>query len=252
MFQTHYPALVGAYATALVGWWIVQSLVRLWPVSKSPAFEHPLREFFYALLGGVGVILLGMLWSRGIRLPETGTLAPLVSAVNQLWIFLPAFLVPVIRRQPRDTFWWGGNGTMYRVALGLILAAIAVSAYAFLREGAARPWTILGRTLTYEHLGDLVQVICEDFLIALLLVRLGAKIGAVWAALLVAVLFAAGHIPALLANGASLNELASLAIDFVLAAGIFLTLARARDILWFIPIHFILDMLQFDPVALAH
>gem|GEM_PF-3716517 len=53
-----------------------------------------------------------------------------------------------------------------------------------------------------------------------------------------------------MSTGASLDQLGSLAIDAALAAGVLLTLLRSRDIFWFWPVHFMLDMAQFYRVVL--
>ena len=251
MFSSHYPALVGAYSAALTGWWIARRYVRLWPASPTPHFEHPLREFLYAVLGGIGVIAIGMLWSRGIRLPEQGALRPVAASLNQLVIFCPILLVPLIRRHGRDTAWLGGTKVLYRIAVGLLLGAVAILMYSYLRIDAAPFWVILSRFFVYDHLGKLLQVLLEDLAIAILIVRLAARVGDFRAAFGVAALFVAGHIPALLSAGAGMSDIGSLLIDFCLALGILFTLTKSRDVLWFWPLHFMLDMAQFDPLVLA-
>ncbi len=252
MFPTHYPALVGAYFVALAGWWIARRFVRWWPASAAPHLEHPFREFLYALLGGIGVLAIGMLWSRGIRIPEQGTLRPVAASLNQILIFCPILLVPIIRRQGRDTVWLGGSKVHYRIGMGLVLGAIAIIVYSYLRIGAAPAWVILSRFVAFDQLDRLVQVFLEDLALAILMVRLAAKIGDLWSAVGVAALFAAGHIPALLSSGASIGDLGGLMVDFGLAVGILYTLTKSRDILWFWPVHFMLDMAQFDRLVLTH
>jgi hypothetical protein len=250
MFQTHYPALVGAYFVALVIWWVARRFTSMWPASPSARFEHPMREFLYALLGGVGVVAMGMLWSRGIKLPEDGAFGPLLGAVNQVLIFSPILLVPIFRRQTLDTVWCGGSRIPLRIGAGVLIGAAAIVSYSWLRVGSASGLTILGRIFVYGHLDELVQVLLEDVALAILIVRLTAKIGAAWAAACVGILFALAHIPALLSGGATLSSLGSLVIDSALAVAILFTLTRARDILWFWPLHFMLDLAQFDRIVL--
>jgi hypothetical protein len=85
----------------------------------------------------------------------------------------------------------------------------------------------------------------EDIAIAILMVRFAAAIGPRRAILVVAALFAAGHIPALLATGGTQAELISLVRDAALAAGVIAVALRGADvwILW--PIHFAMDMSQW-------
>jgi hypothetical protein len=85
----------------------------------------------------------------------------------------------------------------------------------------------------------------EDLAIAVLFVQIAAALHPRWAILLVAALFAGGHLPALFANGASAGEMFGLVRDFGLGVLVIGTLWRGADIIWFWPVHFALDMTQF-------
>jgi len=90
-----------------------------------------------------------------------------------------------------------------------------------------------------------MQVFLEDITIALIFVRLSAWIGSKKAIVLVAILFAAGHIPSLLANGFVITELGSLLFDMAIGIVILSALSKSKDIWWFFMLHFALDMTQF-------
>jgi len=90
-----------------------------------------------------------------------------------------------------------------------------------------------------------VQVLFEELSIAILFVRLAAALGSRYAMLLVAVLFAAGHIPALTTNGVTVQELLGVLRDAGLGLLVIGTLARSGDVAWFFPVHYALDMTQF-------
>ena len=64
-------------------------------------------------------------------------------------------------------------------------------------------------------------------------------------AAIVAALFAAGHVPGMLASGAGVAELIPLILDAALGVGILLVLNRSADIWWFWCVHFAMDMTQF-------
>jgi hypothetical protein len=121
--------------------------------------------------------------------------------------------------------------------------------YSVLREGADTPWQLLSRIWRYERIDEATQVLLEDVSIAILFVRLAAAIGRGRATLVVACLFAAGHIPAMLSAGATPSELAGLVRDAALGTLAILALRRSRDVLWFWPVHFCLDMTQFTTVS---
>jgi hypothetical protein len=246
----HYSALVLAYAVALAGWFAANQALRgTWPLSPIAHFDRPWREFGIAFLGVVGVLAVGQLWVRGVRLPETGAVGPLFGAVNQLFIFAPVVLVPVIRRQPWSTAWLGKRKLLFRLAAGTVLSVLAVCAYAWLRDGADSPWSILRRIWVFDHVDELTQVFLEDVAIAIVFVRLAAATGRGRAILLVALLFAAGHIPSMVSQGARLEEIAVLLRDAALGTAAIFVIQRSRDVVWFWLVHFSMDMTQFDHVT---
>jgi hypothetical protein len=249
MFESHYSAMVVSYVVALGGWLVANRVwPRLWPRRDAIAFAHRWRELGVAIIGVVAVIGIGQLWSSGIRLPETGTAGPMFGAINQALIFAPMLLVVALRRQPWSTAWLSRDRLGWRLLVGIALSFVAVTTYSFVRHGAASPWTLVGRIWQYGHVDELTQVFLEDMTIAILFVRMAAAIGTRWSAVIVAGLFAAGHIPALLASGTSGGELLSLVRDAALGTAVILVLNRSRDIVWFWLIHFALDLLQFAKV----
>jgi hypothetical protein len=250
VFEEHYPPLVISYLVALGGWLAVSRVAhRVWPHEPVESFVRPWKEFGIALLGAIGILAMGQLWSRGIRLPEHGVLGPVFGAVNQLLIFAPLLLVPVARRQSWATAWLPGGRLPMRLLVGLVLACVSVTAYAILRAGADAPWVVLSRIWRYEHVDKMAQVFLEDLTIAILFVRLAGAIGSRWATVIVACLFAAGHIPAMVSEGATWVELAGLLRDAGLGVAVILVLQRSRDVAWFWCIHFCLDMTQFPRVS---
>jgi hypothetical protein len=250
VFQEHYPALVIAYLVALGGWLAVSSIgPQLWPREPTTGFARPWKEFGIALVGAIGILAAGQLWSRGIRLPEEGDIGPVLGAINQVLIFAPILLVVVIRRQSWATAWLPRRRIGWRLLVGFILASLAVTAYSLLRAEASAPWDLLGRIWRYEHVDEMTQVFLEDLAIAILFVRLAAAIGIRWATVVVACLFAVGHVPAMVSQGATWSELGGLLGDAGLGVAVITVLQRSRDVAWFWCIHFCLDMTQFAKVS---
>ena len=250
MFGDHGTPLVLAYAAALGGWLLSARVLRsVWPREPRFRFAHPWREVGAASLGAIGVLALGQLWIRGIRLPEEGALAPVLGAINQSIIFAPLLLVPAIRRQPLTSAWLPRPRIAMRLLVGFVLAAVAVIVYASLREGADSPFALLGRIWRYENLDKMVQVFLEDVAIAIVFVRLSAAIGNAWTVVVVATLFAAAHIPALISSGGSPADLAGLLRDAAIGSAVIAVLQRSRDIVWFWCVHYCLDMTQFARIS---
>jgi len=91
----------------------------------------------------------------------------------------------------------------------------------------------LDRIWHYENIDEIVQVFLEDVTAAILFVRLASAVGNRWATVVVACLFAAGHIPEMLSKGATWLELTGLLRDAGLGVAVILVLQRSRDIVWF-------------------
>ena len=250
MFQEHYPALAISYLIGLGGWLAVSGIGRqLWPHEPAEVFARPWKEFGIALVGATGILAVGQLWSSGIRLPEQGTFGPVFGAINQVLIFAPILLVVITRRQSWATAWLPRRRIVLRLLVGLMLASLAVTAYSLLRAGANTPWVLLGRIWRYEHFDEMVQVFLEDLTIAILFVRLAGAVGRGWATVIVACLFAVGHVPVMVSQGATWSELGGLMRDAGLGVVVIAVLQRSRDVAWFWCIHFCLDMTQFAKVS---
>ncbi len=250
LFPEHYPSLVVAYLVGLCGWLVASRFApNVWPRKREDGFTRPWKELGVALVGALGILAMGQLWTRGIRLPEEGALGPVLGAINQGLIFAPILLVVVLRRHSWSTAWLPGRRVPVRVVTGLVLASLAVSAYSLVRAGAQAPWIVLSRIWRYEHLDLMAQVLLEDLTIAILFVRLAGAIGSPWATVVVACLFAAGHIPAMVAHGATWVELGGLLRDAGLGVAVILDLQRSRNVAWFWCIHFCLDMTQFPRIS---
>lgn len=251
MFSEHYPSLVVAYVVGLCGWLLASRfLPRVWPSDPDHiSFARPWLEFRIALLGAVGVLVMGQLWMKGIRLPEGGALRPILGSLNQVLIFAPILLVLVLRRQPWATAWLPRAWIGMRLLVGLVLASLAVTAYSLVRDGVDEPWVVLSRIWRYEHVDKMVHVFLEDLTIAILFVRIAGAIGTRWAVVTVAFLFAAGHIPVMVSQGATSFEMILLLRDVGLGVAAILVLKRSRDIVWFWCIHYCLDMTQFAELS---
>lgn len=246
MFEEHYPPLVCAYALGLVGWLLAGRLLPwVWPSKPCERLAHPWRELGIALLAALLIPALGLLWSHGVRLPEQGALGPVCGALNQVLIFSPILLVPVLRRQPWTSAWLPRRYLATRLLAGLVLSTLALAAYSWLRAGAPTPPALLTKVWRYDHLDEMAQVLLEDLAVAILFVRLSSAMGSRAATVLVACLFAAGHLPAMVSQGATWPELAALLGDAALCVAVLLVLQRSRDVVWFWCLHFALDMTQF-------
>jgi hypothetical protein len=249
MALSHYGALLVGYTTALLGWvavWRVwPSPSSPWPPRAAPTFARPWREVLWALVASAAVIGVGQLYVHGLRLRAPCALAPVAEAVNQIVIFSPLLVLLALRHQSLATAWLPTDRVWARVGVGLLLALLAVAAFTAVRPVGGAWATVVSRVYRPHNLPTLVQVLLEDVAIAILFVRLRAALGRRASVVLVAVLFAAGHVPTLLATHAAPRELAALVLDAALGVGAITVLQRSADVWWFWQVHFAMDMMQF-------
>lgn len=246
MSTSHYAALLFSYAIALLAMsGLARRARRLWPAGEPARFAQPWRELAGALAAIVAVLVIGMVYTRGWLLPATSTHRPALDALNQVVIYAPFLLLLVLRRHGLDTAWLPRHGVPARVAIGLAVAGLALFAYALARPGLAAWPRLVAEVYAPGHISYLVQVLLEDVSIAIVFVRLRGALGPRWTLVLVAALFAAAHVPGMLASGADASALGRLSGDLVLGVLALTLLQRLRDVWWFWMVHFALDMTQF-------
>jgi hypothetical protein len=248
----HHQALLAGYTAGLLGWLGIARVRRdLWARRGPSPFAQPWREVGLALLACGAVVGLGQVYVLGYRLRVQGPLGPLAEAVNQVVIFAPIFLLLVMRRHGPDTAWLPADRVWQRLLVGVGLALFAILAYTLTRaESDAWP-TVLARVWRPKNVSYAVQVFCEDVAVAVLLVRFRAAVGTRLSVLLVAGLFAAAHLPTLIAQGVPLGQTLSLLLDAGLGVRARVVLCRAQDMWWFWCLHTAMDLMQFDALPPA-
>lgn len=243
--MSHSLFLAVAYATACALWWATSRVVPLWKNPERPAFAKPWRDVLWVLLGVIGTIALGQLWSQGIKLKAGGALGVLAESINQIVIFAPILLIPVLRRDGWASAWVQRNALPLRVAIGVAFALVVLFLFSQLESGAPSYGETLRGVFAPSRADLAVQVLLEDLAIAILFVRLAAAMGPRKTIGVVAFLFAAAHIPAMVANGYHEGDITGLIRDAGLGIVVLGTAWRSADIAWLWPVHFALDMTQF-------
>jgi hypothetical protein len=240
----HYISLIFAYATGMGIWFLLNYFFpSLWKPEERIYFNKPYLEFAFSIIAVFAILGIGQLYIRSLLIPNDGNI--LVDALNQFIIFSPVFVLILIRKQSLATLWLPKSRVVIRLLAGLLIALFSVVTYWLTRSGANGLGNILINIYHYQNISHLVQVFMEDVTIALIFVRLSAWIGNKWSILLVAVLFAAGHIPSLVTNGTTFIELGSLIIDALLGVLVLTAVSKSKDIWWFFMVHFAIDMTQF-------
>jgi hypothetical protein len=237
-------ALALGYGIAIAGWAaLLIAWPGLWP--KQPlSFERPWREVLWAFAGVLGVILVGQAYVAGFRLRGTGGLRVVAESVNQLVIFAPMLAIPILRGHDLTTAWIRRDRIWLRLAIGTALSIAAVGVFTAL-HGPTRWPAAVAEIYRPRNAHIAVQVLLEDIAIAILVVRLAAALGKGRAVALAGILFAAGHVPTMIAVGVSVAELAALLRDAALAIAVISLAIRAADVWVLWPMHFAMDMMQY-------
>src|SRR5215468_6962424 len=134
--MSHTLALVIAYATICALWWAVSRLLPLWRQPERPVLAHPWIEIGFALAAVAAVLVLGQLWSHGIRLYAPGIWSTVAESVNQFLIFSPIVLLPLIRKQGWASAWIQRSRLWARLGIGLGFSVVALLVYSSLESGA--------------------------------------------------------------------------------------------------------------------
>lgn len=237
-----YLGLLAGYVAAAGIFWVLflaaPGIMQAQPVQ----IQRPWLELVLLAVGIAGVIGVGQLYVAKMLLPEEGEL---FQSLNQILIFAPALVVLVFLRP----FWAKNFLPPDRAAsglgLGLVLALLAFTAFIAASRGIGAWPGAAGQVLSFGNISIVVQVVLEDILIAALAARLAAATNA-WVAIgVTAALFAAAHVPAMLAEGASLTELWTLLLDTGLGVLVIGAIIMSRNVWWFIPVHSVMDLTQF-------
>jgi uncharacterized membrane protein len=240
----HYISLIAAYGTGVLLWFLANYIFKsIWKDQEIITFEKPWMEFVFSIMAVVSIIGIGQLYVRDLMIPNDDN--KVIDAINQFLIFSPTLLLIAIRKQPIKTIWLPKSKYLHRLALGFVIAVSSLVVYWVTRKNAPSFENLFINTYHPKNISHLVQVFMEDITIALIFVRLSAWIGNQRTIVIVAVLFAVGHIPSLLSSGFAITELGSLFLDTLIGVLVLSAISKSKDVWWFFILHFTLDMSQF-------
>lgn len=245
--SSHYIGLMagyGAVAAAIWALWAARTpFLRLGP----PTVRRPWLDLGLLLAAAVGVIAVGQAYTAGWLFSHDN---PALECLNQILIFAPMLVVQALRPQPFATSGLPARGWP-GLLLGCLLALAALAIFLAVQGRLDDYVALLGFVFRPGHAPQAVQVLLEDVAIAAVLLRLAAALGPRVAVGLAAALFAAAHIPAILASNGSLADLQTLVLDTVIGVMVLAAVLRTRAIWWLFPIHYVMDMTQFFEPAVG-
>ena len=241
----HYIGLFAAYAViTVIRLGILRHVPGLIPLPEAARITRPGRELAFLGLAVVAVIGVGQLHVAGLLLPGDHAWGGVTEAANQVLIFLPLVICLIGMKADWNSVLFSGGRLGRRLALGMGLAVLSLLVFSIASPANVALGQLIHPMGELENLHFPVQVFFEDLFIAACLARLAAALSVRKAVVLVAVLFAAGHIPALLATGAQPQELITLVADVILGAMVFGSILKTRDFAWIWPVHVVMDFTQ--------
>jgi hypothetical protein len=237
-----YLGLLAGYVAAAGVFWVLFLAAPGIIQAQAAQFQRPWLELLALAIGIAGVLGVGQLFVAKMLLPDEGVL---FESLNQILIFAPALVVLAFFQPFTMKNFLPLDRAVSGLGLGLVLALLAFTAFIAASRGMGAWADAAAQTLRFENVPIVVQVALEDILIAALAARLTAATN-VWVAIgVTAALFAVGHIPAMLAEGASLTDLWTLMLDTGLGVMVIGAIIVARNVWWFIPVHSVMDLTQF-------
>lgn len=244
--QSHYAGIAMGYglATAVV-WFLWAATPAVIKAHDEITFERPWASLGLIVLAVAATLGIGQLYVRHLLLPEPNVL---FQALNQALIFAPIVIVAALHKQRLASGGAPFGFAMVGLPIGAVLAVAALTAYAYTRGLGGELLQLTEFVLRTDNVGYAVQVLLEDLAIAALALRLRGVIGTRWTVVAVAVLFAVGHIPALLAGGDSIiAELPSLGVSVAIGLMVMGAVLATRSIWWVWPVHTSMDITQLYP-----
>lgn len=241
----HYIGLFSAYAViATIRYGLLKSVPNLIPVPGPLEIEKPGRELFFLFLTVLAVIVIGQFYSAGMLIASSGSLAGILEAINQILIFSPIFVFLWFVKPSAVSIYLVPELLAKRLFLGVFLAGLALLVFVLATPADLTLLQLLSPMWKLENLDFPVQVFFEDLFIAMCLARLSCLVSVKRTIVIVAVVFAAAHIPAFLAAGDTPVELLSLVADTALGIMVFGTVLMTRDFIWVWPVHVVMDFTQ--------
>lgn len=245
----HYYQILGiSYGLALMLWW-GYSIILINNNQSIPSIRKPWLKAGIVVGCGVLTISFGQLYVNNFLIPDyrIGSFQ-LGECINQIIIYSPFLLYFPITGERLDTAWLPAKVWKSQIVVGMIIACIALIAFCLMAK--SQPLDRVFRNVFHiQNAHHSIQIFLEDLAISMFLARLSVGMGkkfTILSILIVSFLFALGHFPANLESGKPIIEIGtSLLMDWALVFLVCLTLIRFRSFIWFFPIHFTMDMMQF-------
>ena len=250
MNLTYYNVLAPSYLVSIAVWlFLSRKFPDTFLVKDVRIIKWPRLQICALLLCSIAVIFIGRAYTNDYLVSDftIGSLQ-IGESINQVLIYSPFPLFLILSKQSLSSGWLPTSKIAERFAAGMCLSLVSLIIFVVL--SSKKPISnVIYNVFHIQNTHHLVQVFLEDFSIALLLSRLSSALKPkyfVAAIITVSILFTSGHLPNNLETGVPiLDILTGLTMDAILVLVVGIALYKSRDFLWFFPIHFAMDMMQF-------
>lgn len=241
--MTKYLAVITAYgAAALLAWLAVLLYPRLMP--EAGRFDVLNRWKAAGLLLFAVALSVGISVMRGEGwLLDYNT--PWVEAVNQLLMYIPLLGYMAYIRSPSGLLIPSTNN-LHSLGIGLGIGIVTVCAF----FSSLTTWQGLEALTTTIASADAVPIIVRSLLRCLVVGAFLALVMHGWskatALAIGGIAIALTQLPGLLSDGFSLDWLMMLLAHVALVLGLLSSILATRNIVWFMPVFVLLNLLQFS------
>lgn len=233
--------VAAAYGAALIGWWWIASRwPQVWPAEADAETRRPWLDLGVCVAVMLAILGMGQLYRVDWLLPKRGLWN---YTINQALIYAPLFAALLARRQSGSTVWLTRHNLGRKVGIGLALGFLAVVVFLALRGDLGQLPDEVARAVTPNSLAHFFPVFMEGVAVAFIFIRLRWAVGALWATVGPALLFAAAHVPRGIESGSTFAEIAAFFVFNTLIVIVILqVLRRSRDVIWLGLVHFLMDV----------
>lgn len=249
----YYKILYASYGVSIGMWWLMFMGFRMRLYRENIGSSFPQQSSWRGLIilfgAGVVTLLIGRLYSAGMLIPPfTLGKIRIGESINQLLIYSPFLVYATLLIRKKGEIWLPVDKWQNRILTGLVLSGVAVLTFTVL-SNKRDIGSVLTDVYNIKNFHFAIQIFLEDLLIAMLLAAFNRAVGnrgTLIGLVVVSCLFAYGHLPSKLEEGTGLiTAMTDLTFDALLGIGICYSILRSKDFLWFWPIHFAMDMMQF-------
>ncbi len=240
--MTHYLGIIAAYGSVAIMAWLAALLYpRLIPAAAQFPVGKRWRQAGLFLLATAASFALAASVRRGLLPVGTSVTAKLLVQI----ITAAPFLAFIAMQRCRAVIMVPRKNILRSLAIGVVIAVLAIAAFCLSTDRWGDLGLVAGTLVSMEAVTIVLRTLLRCLVVAAFLSVVVGGWSIRVALALAAVAISATQIPALLDEGFTLGWAAMLVIHVALVTGLLSAINVTRNIVWFWPVFFALNVLQF-------